>query len=330
MKDFFISYNTVDRYWAIGLAEWLVAAGYTQVMQETDFAPGSNFVLEMDKSAKLAKRTLAVLSPDYLASSFTAPEWAEAFARDPKGDHRILIPVRVRECDLDGLLAQIVYIDLFNLSPAEARERFLKGIEYAVTGMGEISKPSKYATVRRFTPDSAKQVIQGDHNIQAGRDVNIQKKQVVRNQVVREPGEITDQQAHKIKNLIDKLVEIDVLAGKPDSHGECHRRLWNRYEVTSYKKLRVEDFEDALSWLKQEVAKARPKLRRTNNQAWRNEHYKGIYAKWREMGYEKEKIYAFAQNKLELKKPVNSLKKLGEQNLKKLHDIITRMNRLRV
>ena len=51
-----------------------------------------------------------------------------AFRRDPTGTQRLLIPVRVRECDVDGLLGGIVYIDLVGLDAEAARERLLAGV----------------------------------------------------------------------------------------------------------------------------------------------------------------------------------------------------------
>lgn len=112
MKDFFISYNKADRSWAEWIAWELEEVGYSVVIQAWDFGPGSNFVLKMDEALKEAERMIAVLSPDYVASRFTAPEWAAVFAGDSTGGDRKLVPVRVREVDLSGLLAQIVYADL--------------------------------------------------------------------------------------------------------------------------------------------------------------------------------------------------------------------------
>jgi hypothetical protein len=54
------------------------------------------FVLEMQRAAAAAERTIALLSPDYLKSRFAAPEWAAAFEQDPEGMKRSLIPVRVQ------------------------------------------------------------------------------------------------------------------------------------------------------------------------------------------------------------------------------------------
>ncbi len=129
MKHFFVSYNRNDREWAEWIAWQLEAQGYTAVIQAWDFRPGGNFVLDMQEAALKAQRTIAVLSPAYLESRFAASEWAAAFARDPTGSKRILLPVRVRECQPTGLLPQIVYIDLVGLDEQNAKERLLQGVK---------------------------------------------------------------------------------------------------------------------------------------------------------------------------------------------------------
>lgn len=130
MKDFFISYNSADKAQAEWIAWQLEAANYTTIIQAWDFGPGENFILAMQKAATEAKRTIAVLSPDYLRSQFTAPEWTAAFVQDPTGEKRLLIPVRIRPVDLTGLLAPIVYIDLVGVTDKqEAQDRLLSGIK---------------------------------------------------------------------------------------------------------------------------------------------------------------------------------------------------------
>lgn len=129
MKDFFISYNQADKGWAEWIAWQLEAAGFQVVIQAWDFRQGGNFVLDMQRALETARRTIIVLSPDFLASRFTAPEWAAAFAQDPTGLTGQLLPVRVRECKPSGLLAQIVYIDLVGLKDrAQAKQHLLKGV----------------------------------------------------------------------------------------------------------------------------------------------------------------------------------------------------------
>jgi TIR domain len=82
----------------------------------------------MQRAATEAERTLAVLTPNYLASRFTQPEWAAAFDRDPTGERGLLVPVRVRECDLQGLLSQTIYIDLIGLDEDVAKDELLDGV----------------------------------------------------------------------------------------------------------------------------------------------------------------------------------------------------------
>lgn len=128
-KDFFISYNRHDRQWAEWIAWQLEATGFTTVIQAWDFRPGGNFVADMQQAASEAKRTIAVLSPDYLTSGFAQSEWNAAFAQDPTGKEGLLLPVRVRDCELEGLLSQIVYIDLVGLDQEIAKTELLNGIK---------------------------------------------------------------------------------------------------------------------------------------------------------------------------------------------------------
>jgi TIR domain len=128
MPDFFVSRNKADKAWAAWIAWQLEAAGYKTVVQDWDFGAGKNFVLEMQAATTNARRTIAVLSPDFLKSAYTAPEWAAAFAQDPTGAKRKLVPVRVRDCKPTGLLSQVVYIDLVGLDEEAAKAELLAGV----------------------------------------------------------------------------------------------------------------------------------------------------------------------------------------------------------
>src|SRR2546421_7031340 len=128
-KDFFISYTGKDRAWAEWIAMELEEAGYRTIIQAWDFRPGSNFVAEMDDAAKLAHRTIPVLSRAYLASDYAFAEWAVAFRRDPRGLEGGVLPVRIQRCAVEGLLGPIVYIDLVDLNEPQAREQLLAGVQ---------------------------------------------------------------------------------------------------------------------------------------------------------------------------------------------------------
>jgi tetratricopeptide (TPR) repeat protein len=130
MKNFFISYNSADNQWAQWIAWQLEEADYTTLIQAWDFRPGSNFILEMQRAAQEAEHTIAVLSPDYLKALYTQPEWAAAFVQDPTGEKGTLLPVRVRECELKGLLSAIIYIDLVDLDESAAKDTLLSGVRF--------------------------------------------------------------------------------------------------------------------------------------------------------------------------------------------------------
>jgi len=128
MAAFFVSYTRSDHAWAEWIAWELESAGYTTILQAWDFGPGSNFILEMQRAAAESERTIAVLSPAYLSAAYTQSEWAAAVAADPTGTLRKLLPIRVRPCEVDGILRPIVYLDLVGLSSEEARRELLAGV----------------------------------------------------------------------------------------------------------------------------------------------------------------------------------------------------------
>src|SRR6266511_1783877 len=156
--DFFISYASVDRLWAEWIAWQLKANGYSVLLQAWDFGPGSDFVHEMQRAVSAASRILAVLSPAYLRSSFGEAEWGAAFVRDPRGERRLLVPVRVQECQPSGLLASRVRIDLVGADEPTARARLLdqlheKGARPSEAPRFPGSGPGSIAEVPRFPGD---------------------------------------------------------------------------------------------------------------------------------------------------------------------------------
>jgi hypothetical protein len=127
-RDFFISYTRPDRAWAEWIAWILEEAGSTCTIDVWDFGAGSNFALKMDQAARECDRTIMVLTDTYLQAAYPSAEWAAAFAVDPRGETRKLVPVRVAECRPQGLLRSIVSIDLVGLSEPEARAALLAGV----------------------------------------------------------------------------------------------------------------------------------------------------------------------------------------------------------
>jgi hypothetical protein len=130
--DILISYTDADFNNAEWIAIQLEQAGYSVAFRSWDIGPGSNFIQEMNEATREAKRTMVVLSPDYLKSFEHHPEWAVAFNLDPTSKQRRVLPVYVRKVNpqLMGLLGPIVPIDLVGRDKSEARELLIKGVNF--------------------------------------------------------------------------------------------------------------------------------------------------------------------------------------------------------
>lgn len=132
--DFFVSYNKADEPWAVWIA-WIVEKmGFRASVQAWDFLPGTNWVQKMDADLQSCTRMIAVLSPDYQKSVYGAAEWQTMWAQDAQGTDRRLLPVRVRDFKPSGLLAPVVYIDLFGTDETAARRLLEQMLDGASTG----------------------------------------------------------------------------------------------------------------------------------------------------------------------------------------------------
>lgn len=169
---------------------------------------------------------------------------------------------------------------------------------------------------------SISQAVVGNGNVVAGRDV-IHTPRIITKRVIQpRPEDISEEEAAEIKRLIDELAAIDVAAGRSDSHGKWYGSLYKTFGVTSYKTIPKYKDEDVITWLRQQTDRNMPKLRRTNNEEWRHRRYTAIYAKAIHLGLSKANVYEMAFDRLKLKKPIASLKELGEQNLDRLYRVM--------
>jgi hypothetical protein len=82
----------------------------------------------MQRAMGESDRTIAVLSPAYLAAKFTQIEWSAAYAKDPTGEQGKLLPVRIADFEPPAIFSAVVYIDLVGLTEDTARGALLKGI----------------------------------------------------------------------------------------------------------------------------------------------------------------------------------------------------------
>lgn len=123
--DFFISYTRPDQVWAEWIAWQLEEAGYSAILQAWDFLSGHHFVREMHRATLVTRRTIAVLSKAYIASSYAEAEWQKAWRSDPQGIEGKLLVFRIEDCTPSGLLGQLIFDDLFGVDEQMARSRVL-------------------------------------------------------------------------------------------------------------------------------------------------------------------------------------------------------------
>jgi TIR domain len=346
-KDFFVSYNKSDRFWAAGIREWLQSSGRTVIMEEPDFQAGSNFVIEMHEGLRSAKRMIGVLSPEYLDSRFCSSEWAAKFAQDPIGNERLLIFVKVRECKLDGLLSQIVNIDLTGLTVEAAEAKFFKEIDN-MTGSRRNPKPMQsgsQASRRSETSMPASGVVinqqsKGTHSQNIGIQNNLNPRFSIRHEIKPGPEHITPGQRTAINVKLKELGEREAmvamnknLPGGPQTREQeqeakdiisrCFRNLradFNRQvnDGQPYHLLPSEKYEEALTWIARRKAMKRPSLRRVANELWRRDYERIIWGGMRKKKWQKQDVYDYALERQIVHKPITSLKELGEQKLQAL------------
>ena len=123
----FISYAVADRVWAEWIAHQLEEAGYRITMQGRDFVPGANFVELIDRGLTQASVVVCVLSKAYQVSEFGRREWQAVYASRTHGEggRSRLLPVRVEDIPVDGLLASLTYVDLAHVADQDAARSLL-------------------------------------------------------------------------------------------------------------------------------------------------------------------------------------------------------------
>lgn len=210
----------------------------------------------------------------------------------------------------------------------ERRAKIVKLVQDAANDAGGASPPGPQSSAR-----AGANVIYvntgGDAQV-AGRDININTRRVVRTTVAAPPGSLSPAQAKRLKDAIDQLVTIEATGGVLEGnrarlYAKWHTILKDRFAVASYKEIPAARAGEALAWLKQVAAMNRPKLRRADPAAWRNEHYKAIWARARQLGLSKGDVYAISLARLD--KRVLSLKALSDSSLRDLYQIVMAMRR---
>lgn len=113
--DAFISYSRQDKAWVHGdLLPRLEQAGLTICIDTRDFDIGVPSLVNMENAVQRSRKTLLVLTPDWVASQWTDFEALLIQTKDPVGRGRRMLPLMVRDCELPDRLSIFTYLDLRN------------------------------------------------------------------------------------------------------------------------------------------------------------------------------------------------------------------------
>ena len=173
---------------------------------------------------------------------------------------------------------------------------------------------------------NVKQSIKGNNNLQIvtnNAPIIHTGKLTAKVNVVHNPEKhISDAQAQQIK---EKVIECAIILASDGSNKKSliqkqYGKLYRKYGITKYSLLPKEKFEDAMKWLKKEVAASRKVLKENAPTEWRKTQCASINARGRQIGMDREALLIYATQVLELANTLSSLKDLEDEQLQKLYN----------
>lgn len=165
----------------------------------------------------------------------------------------------------------------------------------------------------------------GDNNTQIKTDKLIVTQKVVnkRQSPPRDETNITEEQSFIIKQLIDEIVDAIYNSKKTKKDKKyIYPEVWKffkaKFKITEYKKLNINDFDNAVKYLKQQktIYTGKPKYAKEKNSEFRKEMYKAIHALINELEWSNDKYREYLHNNY----GVLSSKDLDDKKLKNFKD----------
>lgn len=146
---FDIAYDYRDEHRKRFVEKTLAAVGHVPNIT----TPGSNIVYNAHQN----ERCFAILSQNFVEHAEQNEVWAWYFYKDPRGRAQLLVPLLFENCDLQGLLGPIMYVDLRGFSVIQKQALILASAQ---------PKRAKPATAPKFPvrldPDGAMFIFGGD------------------------------------------------------------------------------------------------------------------------------------------------------------------------
>lgn len=157
----------------------------------------------------------------------------------------------------------------------------------------------------------------------AGRDLINTRRVIRRTGITPNERHVTPEQRDQIRALIGELAARFAHDDGTPNFAVGHRMLQQEFNVISYVLLPRDRFEEAMDFLKRQRAANRWRLRRRNPAAYATDLYRAVFSRASALGWDRARVYAFAVEKLSLKKPITSLRQLGVKQVRFLFDRVS-------
>jgi hypothetical protein len=337
--DFFVSYSSPDLRTARQFVDWIGKAGMTALLIEPGEGGGKSFPTAMSEAIERCDRLLAVYTQHYKNSGACTAEMEGMWRRDPDGKLGRIIIVRLDATEVPALFATRDYWDFTKIPVEDVKEESLRRL-HALKPIRPRRKSSKAQMessraphpvptgTERITPPGMNLNISGSgHQVkQAGRDIHETHYHSPKPPKVilqRRGDEISNAQTSEIRQKLGDwgtaLWESTTRkAGKSERamHQQVQERFKKRLNIPRYDALEADRFDEALAYIRTEMAKLRPKLAKTQPSKARNALLGSIKQAMKAMGQTKESYYPELARRLKLS-PFGSLTQLPAKDLER-------------
>jgi hypothetical protein len=148
--DAFISYSHRDSPWVRNVVlPHLEGEGLRVCIDYRDFELGAPSLVNMENAVDRSRKTLLVLTPNWVASEWTEFEALLIQTRDPAGRGRRILPLMVQPCELPSRLQVFTYLDLTDPAQFDFQMRRLVA---AIRSAPQPPAPARAAPAPRPAP----------------------------------------------------------------------------------------------------------------------------------------------------------------------------------
>jgi len=264
----------------------------------------------VDHNIEDAQLHLFLISSDFIDSNYCYDREFKKALKLHEEKKTIIVPIILRACDW-----KIPELRQFKALPKDAKpvtswtstdEAFadiangLRAmLERGFSEPAKTAKPAKASKASKFVPDA--------------RHVSEDQRKVLK--------ALGDEVVERLTAHLAKLSDED----RKIKVGKYHGIFWSNFAAEfdlddGLKSLLVERFEEAKAWIQQQRAINDDRLVRADPQKYRNTMLKAIWGNAKGLGWDEDKVHAFAAEKLD--RPVASLTELGNSQLKLLRSRI--------